>query len=167
VRYLVLGAALAVVFAAGTGVAGGAGSAACTLSSFQGAFKVVPGSAGAGNIVYKLRVVNNSGATCAFSTAPALRLLDKHGHALPTHAKFPQTLVATIKIHPGKAAVATARFSPDIPSGGEPQNGPCEKRAFKLRVGVGPTNALKVPVTPHTRVCGRGSMAFHAIHQGA
>jgi hypothetical protein len=165
-RSLLTAAALAAVLALAVGTAGGARSAACTLSSFNGTFKVVPGSAGAGNIVYKLRLVNNSGSTCAFSTAPALRLLDKYGHALPTHAKFPPNLVATINIAPGKAAIATARFSPDIPSGGEPQNGPCEKRAFKLRVGLGPTNALRVPVKPPTRVCGRGSMVFRAIHQG-
>jgi len=162
---VVLAAVLASVLAGGT--AGGARSAACTLSSFTGTFKVVPGSAGAGNIVYKLRLVNHSGSTCAFSTSPALRLLDKHGHALPTHAKFPPKLIATINIAPGKAAIATARFSPDIPSRGEPLNGPCEKRAFKLRVGLGPTNALKVPIKPPTMVCGRGSMVFRAIHQGS
>lgn len=165
-RFFSLLAIVASALAVGAGAAGGAGSAACTLSSFKGTFKVVPGSAGAGSIVYKLRVVNNSGSACAFSTAPALRLLDKHGHALPTHAKFPASQVATISIAPGKAAIATARFSPDMPSGGEPQSGPCEKRAFKLRIRTGPTNAVTIPVKPATKVCGRGSMVFKAIHQG-
>jgi hypothetical protein len=137
------------------------------LSSFKGTFKVVPGSAGAGHISYRLRVVNNSGATCAFSTAPAILLLDKNGHALPSHATFPHPSSATRPIAAGKAAIADARFSPDIPSGGEPQSGACEKKAFRLRIRTGPTNAVTVPVKPPTSVCGRGAMSFRAIHQGS
>ncbi len=166
-RYLLLGAVLASVLAVGAGSAGGAGSAACSASGLAGAFKVVPGSAGAGSIVYKLRIVNRSGSACSFPARPALRLLDKHGHSLPTHASFPNTQIATINLAPGKAAIATARFSPDMPSGGEPQNGPCEKVARKLRVGLGGGKAVTVPVKPPTMVCGRGSMVFHAIHQAS
>ena len=136
------------------------------LSSFKGTFKVVPGSAGAGSISYRLRVVNNSGSACAFSRAPALLLLDRNGHALPSHATFPHPTSVTLNIAAGKAAIAQARFSPDMPSGGEPQTGACEKRAFKLRIRTGPTNSVTIPVKPPTSVCGRGAMAFRAIHQG-
>jgi hypothetical protein len=167
VRFLIVGAVLAAAVAAGAGSAGGASSAACRHSSLAGAFKLVPGSAGAGSISYKLRIVNHASAACSFPARPGLRLLDKHGHSLPTHATFPATTIATISIAPGKAAIATARFSPDIPSGGEPQSGPCEKVAYKLRVVLGKANTLTVPVKPQTTVCGRGSMVFRAIHQGS
>jgi hypothetical protein len=166
VRYLSLCAVMVSALAVGPGAAGGASAVACK-TGLTGTFKVVPGSAGAGNIVYKLRVKNGSGSTCAFPRRPSLRLLDVHGHALPTHATFPISPVAPLQIAAGKSAVTTARFSPDIPSGGEPQSGPCEKAAHKLRVGLIGGASVTVPVLPATQVCGRGSMQFKAIHQGS
>ena len=47
-----------------TTTTGSAGPAACTGADLEGRFAVVPGSAGAGNIVYELRLTNTSASPC-------------------------------------------------------------------------------------------------------
>jgi len=163
---LVAIAAAALVLGAGSG--GSAGVAACKGTELHGAFTLAPGSAGAGNIVYKLRIRNQTAADCSFPTYPILRLQDRAHHPLPTHATFPRSHATSITIAPHHAAIAQARFSPDIPSGGEPASGPCEPIAAHLHVGLlHGAGSITVPVQPATRVCGHGSMSFHAIHLGA
>jgi hypothetical protein len=67
-----------------------------------------------------------------------------------------------VRIAPGKAARATARFSPDVPGVGEQTIGACEPKAYTLRVvleGGGTANARLAPATP---VCEHGTMSFSA-----
>ncbi len=64
-----------------------------------GTFKGIRGSAGAGNIVYRLRVTNTSKQACFVTGIPGLTLLDRSGHKLPTKATFggrPGTLAAVV-----------------------------------------------------------------------
>jgi hypothetical protein len=124
-------------------------------------FKVVPGSAGAGHIAYRLRIANHH-ADCLFPTKPHVHLLARDRDGLPAHAIWPSTTHLEILIPADRVAAATATFSPDIPSGGEPQ-AHCERVAHTLILNIR-TGALGAEVDPPTRVCGHGRMTFRAIH---
>jgi hypothetical protein len=138
----------------------------CKGADLTGSFGVSPGSAGAGNIVYVLRLRNASHAMCFVTGIPGVQLLGKQGKALPTHASpvFPGALAAVIvRLAPGKSASATARFSPDVPGVGEQHPGPCEAKAYRLRVSPNGGGTLIVPISPPTPVCERGGMKFKAL----
>jgi uncharacterized protein DUF4232 len=159
-----LALAAAAAFAACGASAGGQPSS-CTGAQLAGAFRVVPGSAGAGNIVYALTLKNISSKTCTVTGLPQGRLLGLHGGKLPTHirASFRPGLTAVlVRLAPGKSARATARFSPDVPGVGDHTPGACQPRAYTFRVslaGGGTTNAKLGPATP---VCERGQLQFSA-----
>ncbi|HEX5448725.1 MAG TPA: DUF4232 domain-containing protein, partial [Gaiellaceae bacterium] len=51
----------------------------CTGAQLRPTFKVVPGSAGAGNIVYRLVVNNKSSSACSVTGLPHVTLLTKLG----------------------------------------------------------------------------------------
>ena len=61
-----------------------AGSQAAGCTGLGGAFTVVPGSAGAGNIVYALRLRNGGTTACLLRGLPHLRLLGTDARPLPT-----------------------------------------------------------------------------------
>ena len=137
----------------------------CTGSMLAGSFKAVPNSAGAGNIVYRLRVANTGTSTCFVTGIPGLTLLNKNGRKLPTSATFggrPGTLTAImVPLLPGKSAALTARFSPDIPGPGEPVlKTPCEPTAYKLRVAPSGGGTAVVLISPPTPVCEHGGMSI-------
>ncbi|MEI8106049.1 MAG: DUF4232 domain-containing protein [Actinomycetes bacterium] len=154
---------------AATATATGAGASPatpCLGTQLGGAFKVVPGSAGAGSIVYSLRVQNISMTTCFVTGIPGLTLLRPNGRALPTHAgvSHPGMLAAIlVTLAPGKAAALTARFSPDVPGVGDHTPGACEPVAYRLRVSPSGGGSAVVPITPPTSVCERGSMTLTAF----
>ena len=165
----VIRASLAVVGAAAAfaacGASAGGQPSSCAGAQLAGTFKVVPGSAGAGNIVYALSLKNISKKTCTVTGLPQGRLLGLQGGKLPTHirASFPNALAAVlVRLAPGKSARATARFSPDVPGVGDHTPGACQPKAYTLRVslaGGGTTNAKLSPATP---VCERGQLQFSA-----
>ncbi len=127
-----------------------------------GSFTAIQGSAGAGNIVYRLRVRNSSGAECGVTGIPGLALLDAHARPLPTHAlaSGPAGARAAVPVplRPGSSATLTARFSPDVPGPGEPVTGPCERTAARLRVSPAGGGSLLVAVSPPSPVCEHGSL---------
>ena len=138
-------------------------TAACTGGDLRGAFTVVPGSAGAGQIVYRLRLSNDSDRSCVLRP-PALRLLGAGGKALPTRVigdPVGTKPFSRLRLAPGITASATARFSPDVPGVGEGTVGRCEPVASRLRVGP-----LTVAVTPPTSVCEHGRLAFRRLRAG-
>jgi hypothetical protein len=164
-RLLALG--LVVLAAAAASSAGAATRfTSCTGSQLSGTFKVVPGSAGAGNIVYALVLKNVSAHQCTVSGLPQGRLLNKAGKALPTHvrAAFPGALTAVlVRLAPGKSTKATARFSPDVPGVGEPvaaRN--CEPVSYWFRVTGQGGGTTKVKLSPATPVCEHGQLSFSA-----
>jgi hypothetical protein len=135
---------------------------ACTGDAMSGSFAVIPGSPGAGQISYRLRVKNDSPVACYVSGLPNVQLLDQAGKDLPTNAQPAQPGQATaarIVLQPGASAVAEARFSPDVPGGSEQTDGPCEPKAHTLRVSFAGA-PLDVPITPPTPVCERGTLSF-------
>jgi hypothetical protein len=140
-------------------------AAPCSAGSLAGTFSVVPGSAGAGQISYRLRLENTSTESCFVSGVPSVLLIDEQGGALPTNvspARPGQATAAKIVLAPNAAATAEARFSPDVPGGSEPTDAPCEPRAFTLHVTVG-DGTLDAPVRPTTPVCERGSLSFSSF----
>ena len=135
---------------------------ACTGDAMSGSFTVIPGSPGAGQISYRLRVKNDSPVACFVSGLPNVQLLDQAGKDLPTNvspARPGQATAARIILQPGASASADARFSPDVPGGSEQTDGPCEPKAYTLRVSFAGA-PLDVPVTPPTPVCERGTLSF-------
>jgi hypothetical protein len=138
-------------------------TAFCTGTQLTGKFAVVPNSEGAGNIVYRLTLRNRSSTACSVSGLPVARLLAKSGKQLPTHviaAMRGAGTAALIKLAPGQAATATARFSPDVPGPGEPVSHTCEPTAAKLRVTARGGGATVVPIAPPTPVCEHGQLQF-------
>jgi uncharacterized protein DUF4232 len=139
----------------------------CTGADLHGTFTFMPGSQGAGNLTYVLRLRNASAKTCVLAVLPdkhlpALRLLNAKGAKLPTNAapSRPKEPVLAISLAPGKSAVATARFSPDVPGKGEQQIGRCEPVASKLRVSPSAGGSLVASIAPPTSVCEHGGMTI-------
>jgi len=163
-------AAALVAASAGSATGGTAGAEPpCRGSDLRATFTVLPGSAGAGNIVYTLRV-RDVGRRCFVTGLPQVRLLSRTGRALPTHvvAARPGLLTAVrVVLAPGAYAAASARFSPDVPGPGETTIGRCEPTASKLRVtpsaGLGATVG---PIVPATSVCSHGTLSFSGFVAG-
>jgi hypothetical protein len=141
----------------------------CTGADLTGTFAAVPGSAGAGNIVYALRLRNGSAAACTVTGIPGITLLDRRGKKLPTHPfpAHPGALTAVlVTLAPGKTATATARFSPDVPGTGEPVSGRrCESVAYSLLVRPNGGGTLRAPIRPATPVCEHGGMSWSVLTQ--
>lgn len=143
--------------------------APCGAGDLTGTFSVVPGSAGAGQIGYRLRLTNQGSARCFVSGIPELQLLDRQGASLPTAVSPAQPGAATaarVELEPGDAATAEVRFSPDVPGGSEPTDAPCEPKAYTLRVTIG-GGTVDAPVDPPTPVCERGSLAVSSLRAAA
>ena len=136
----------------------------CVGSQLAGTFAVVPGSAGAGNIVYALRLKNVSTGACFFTGIPGLRLLGRTGRPLPTRVELEfggRRSAARVTLRPGGFGRATARFTPNVPGPGEPVDKQCEPTAFRARVTPRPgRGSLVVPIVPPTPVCVNGRMSF-------
>jgi Protein of unknown function (DUF4232) len=145
------------IFAA---LAAPAGSQAGACSGIGGRFSVVRGSAGAGNVVYALRLHNSGPHACLLPGLPRLRLLGAGGRKLPTNvAADPRYKARPFVLRPGKVATAKARFSPDVPGKGESTSKACEPVARTARVFV-PGTSVIVPLRPPTRVCEHGRLSF-------
>ena len=144
-------------------------AAPCTGADLTGTFTAVPGSPGAGNIVYALRLKNTSSRSCTVTGIPGVKLLDRRGRRLPTHPfpAHPGALTAVlVTLQPGKTATATARFSPDVPGTGEPVDGTrCEPVAYRLLVRPNGGGALRAPIRPPTPVCEHGGMSWSVLTQ--
>jgi Domain of unknown function (DUF4232) len=163
----------ALLIAAVTALAqlGGAGAATekaspCTGKDLRGTFTAVPGSQGAGNIVYALRLRNASSGACTIKGLPSVQLLGKEGVKRPTAAVAlhpAQAAAVLVTLAPNKAAALTARFSPDVPGRGEQQIGRCEPVSAKLRVSPPGGGSLIAAITPPTSVCEHGGMTFSAL----
>lgn len=136
----------------------------CKGSQLKGTFNVVRGSAGAGNIVYALRLTNTSSKACTLTGLPTVALLAKDKQRLPTHvvAAKPGMLTAVlVTLRHGQRTRATARFSPDVPGVGE-MGSRCEPKSWWLRVTGQGGGTTTVPVKPPTPVCEHGSLQFSA-----
>jgi hypothetical protein len=145
----------------------------CHTEDLSGAFTVVRGSQGAGNIVYNIELTNITSHTCTIYGHPGLLLLNAAHGALPTDVMW-NSMVADhlITLAPGKSASASARFSPDVPGVGDnPGSGPgwtCEPTAVYTEITPPDETAhLVVPVSPATPVCERGGMSVSAFVAGS
>jgi hypothetical protein len=141
----------------------------CKGSQLAGRFAVVYGSAGAGNIVYKLALKNTSSTPCTVSGLPQGQLLGKTRTKLPTHvraAHASQLTAVLVTFAPGDSAYATARFSPDVPGTGEQTIGPCEPKAYWFRVRAPGGGTTTVKLAPPTSVCEHGTLSFSAYSRG-
>jgi hypothetical protein len=135
----------------------------CKGTDLTGGFAVVPGSAGAGNIVYALRLKNRSSTSCSLTGTPVVELHGRTGKKLPTRIRpahpGAQTAVL-VTLQPGRRAKATARFTPDVPGPGEPTGAQCELRAYRLVVHPNGGGRTSVAIVPPTPVCIHGTLTF-------
>lgn len=137
----------------------------CAGNQLKGTFAVVPGSAGAGNIVYRLTLKNASTGPCTVTGLPQGQLLGRLHNRLPTHvrAASPGALTAVlVTLLPGQSTVATARFSPDVTGVGDSQSRRCQPVSYWFRVRAPGGGVSVVPVKPPTSVCERGTLSFTA-----
>ena len=134
----------------------------CLGSDLSGAFTVVPGSAGAGQIAYSLTVKNTSDRPCSVRGVPKGTLLGASGTPLPTNVKSSGGS-RTIVLPPGASATAAARFSPDVAGDGDSQTGACQPTAHTLQVTADGGGVTEAPIKPPTSVCERGTLDFEAF----
>jgi len=128
-----------------------AAGGACTAHDLTGTYTVLPGSQGAGNIVYSLKVTNASQGACTVSGVPTVAYLDASGNALPSklYPNDGQTTVVTLQ--PGGSATSQVRFSPDVT--------PCDTgTATTLRLTMPDGSTLDAKIDPATHLCGGGSL---------
>ena len=163
-------AAVFVFLLGGSALASPAADEPCRGGALHGSFTAVPGSAGAGNIVYALKLQNVSQVGCTLTGLPRVRLVDRRHKPLPTHATaaHPGQLTAIlVHVAPGSWASASARFSPDVPGPGEPVAGlNCERTAYALRIQAPAGGTVLVTMRPATPVCEHGGMSFSAYVAG-
>ena len=149
------------------------GPAPCSSDALSGTFDVVPGSAGAGNIVYRLTLKNTSGSECWMSgvLVPVAQLQDAGGASLPTHVAAAESPTsgtpARIVVAPGRAVKADARFSPDVPGVGEQHPGACEAKAATLQVEAPGGGNVAAAIVPPTPVCSKGALQFSLYTQAS
>jgi len=124
----------------------------CTAHDLTGTFQVLEGSAGAGNIVYTLKVTNASQGACTVSGVPAIDFLDANGQALKKNVSPNGAgTAALITLQPGDTARSQVRFSPDVD--------PCDPgTATTLRLTMPDSSTLETKIDPATRLCGNGSL---------
>jgi hypothetical protein len=139
--------------------------APCLASALTGTFAAIPGSAGAGQIAYRLRLTNQGDAACFVTGFPAGDLLDQKGAQLPTNLTPDQPGTGTavrVDLKPGDAATADVRFSPDVPGESEQTAGQCEPKAYTFRLTIG-DGTVDAPIVPPTPVCERGSLQYRNL----
>jgi hypothetical protein len=130
---------------------------ACAGSALSATFDAIPGSQGAGNIVYALKLTNTSSTTCELSITN-LQLLDASGNDVPTNITPPPSS----SIGAGESVAYNARFSPDVNGTGDNTNGQCQPTSHTLRLSVSGGGTADVPISPPTPVCEKGSMSFQS-----
>lgn len=122
----------------------------CVASDLTGTFQVLQGSAGAGNIVYTLKVTNASQGSCSVKGIPGLDVLDANGHAMDIRVSASPERQPLVTLQPGASARSQIRFSPDVD--------PClAGTATTLRVTMPNESTLDVKFDPATKLCGAGS----------
>jgi hypothetical protein len=164
---IALGAAAVVVpFSIGATASASGKAPRCRGTQLSVSFSVVPGSAGAGNVSYALRVKNVSSSTCTVSGLAGMRLLGRKGKKLPTHVvnADPGVAAVVVTLKPGHSAWAAGRFSPDVPGPGEQQSGPCELTSYHVSVTVPPRgDAVVGPFSPPNPVCEHGTISLSVL----
>ena len=159
---MVLGALAAITLvSAPAAVASSPSARSCTARQLRATYTFVFGSPGAGSESNLLTVTNTSTtASCTLHGPLAVRLLDRHGNALPTHASSYPAGAYKVVLAPGQWAQAQTRFSEDIPATGEnPRH--CEPVAYSLRLTIGHGSVL-APMDP-TTVCQHGRTSFNRL----
>jgi hypothetical protein len=131
-----------------------AGPGTCQTSSLAAA--ISPPDAGAGQRHSVLVFTNNSGATCTMQGYVGLQLLYQDGGTVPTNVvrqSGPNTLVT---LAPGAQAYTTLQWGV-IPSGNEPQNGPCEPTAAQIQITSPNATTFLLQPWPNGPVCQQGT----------
>jgi hypothetical protein len=126
----------------------------CTAGDVKATFDVVPGSAGAGNIVHALKLANSSSSACELALT-GFQLLDANGNDVPTNVTPPTG--ATI-LAASESLGYHARFSPDVNGTGDNTNGQCQPTSATLRITLAGGGTVDAPIQPPTSVCEKGSM---------
>jgi hypothetical protein len=119
----------------------------CTARDLTATFEVLQGSAGAGNIVYTLRVQNASQHECTVGGVPDITFVGHESHIPATNSGVD----SFVTLQPGDSARSQVRFSPDVD--------PCQPgTASTLRLTMPDGTTLDAKIDPPTKLCGGGSL---------
>jgi hypothetical protein len=103
--------------------------ARCTAAVLDGRIEIT--DPGAGNRHGKLIVTNTNSASCTLNGYGGLQLLDANGQQVPTNLqRTTDPGPSPVTLASGKSAVANLHWVV-IPTGNEPQTGPCQPEAAK------------------------------------
>jgi len=139
-------------------------TAACTGDQLSSTFTFIPGSSGAGQTSYALKLANTSASSCHLFGVPQVQLLARNGTLLPTHVVLAQgSGIISATLAPGATTSVQARFSPTVPGKGDAQNGPCQPKAYTMQLTPGGGGTSNAPIKPPTSVCERGTLNFEAL----
>jgi hypothetical protein len=129
----------------------------CNFATLSARMSEVPGSGSAGHIIYRLKITNRGTIPCRTGNHPKLTLLDAHDLTLPTR-RIKEGPTGMVTIKPGHRLSALLRFSPDVPSVGEPVHARCEPIAHRIKVALASHFSVIAPIVPPTSVCGHGTI---------
>jgi len=164
---LVLAAAVVVLAIVVPIVASSSGGDGCQAAQLNATFSEDPGGAGAGHVVYILRLRNISSGTCSVSGLVGMQLAGPDGDRPTQVVSAGDPSNATeVTLGPGGFASTSVRFVPSIPGPGE--GSPCQPTSDRVRVVVPPARdgSVLAPVTPPTSVCLHGRLEVMALVAG-
>jgi hypothetical protein len=138
-------------------------AAPCAATSLRATFTHIAGSEGAGNVAYRLTLVNHGRHTCSLGL-PTIVLLGRGGTRLPSHST---SSGSRVNVGPGRKATAPVRFTADIAAPNEHQQFPCEPLAYSVSVSFARSPGRAVgPVRPPMPVCQHGGMEIRPLAAG-
>ena len=143
------------------------GVTACVSADLSATFAVIPGSAGAGNVVARIVLTNKSAAPCSTGGYVGLQLLGAGGTQLPTHVERASGSLSVMTVAPGTSVSATARYSPDVAGTGDNQSGMCQPVASSSEVTPPNDTAFVIAQGPGTSVCQQGTMSVSPLQVGS
>jgi hypothetical protein len=129
------------------------------------AAQISPPDAGAGQRNSVLVFTNNGTGPCTMNGYVGLQLQTQNGQAIPTNVVRGQGPGGLVTLAVGAQAFTTLQWGV-IPSGNEPQNGPCE--ANPVQIAITSPNATASLVQPWSNgpVCGQGTFNTVPVQPG-
>jgi hypothetical protein len=127
-----------------------------TCQTNQLAAAISPPDAGAGQRNSTLAFTNNSQATCTMTGYVGLQLQTSNGQDIPTNVVRTPGQSTLVTLAPGAQAYTTLSWGV-IPSGNEPQNGPCEANPAQIEITSPNATTSLVQPWPNGPVCAQGT----------
>ena len=136
-----------------------------TCQSNQLAAAISAPDAGAGQRNATLAFTNNGQTPCTMTGYVGLQLLYQDGNPVPTNVVRAPGTVTLVTLQPGGQAYTTLQWGV-IPSGNEPQNGPCEPTAVQIQITSPNASSSLLQPWPNGAVCEQGTFNTPPVAAG-